>query len=159
MATTPPAAPPEVAQAIDVAARRYAAAAALVDQRAADESGVTLSTCEGNFVNLLRLHGPLSPSRLGRYTALSSSGTITGVIDRLEHAGYVERARCTRDRRKVIVSLGADVADTAAAARSQRLADVLADFDSAQLGTIAEFLTRLADREATAAVPGGDRDS
>ncbi|SFB98565.1 MarR family winged helix-turn-helix transcriptional regulator [Streptomyces aidingensis] len=45
----------------------------------------------------------LSPGDLARITGLTT-GAITGVIDRLERGGYVERRRDSQDRRKVIVS-------------------------------------------------------
>ncbi|MGW5317421.1 MarR family winged helix-turn-helix transcriptional regulator [Nocardia thailandica] len=136
-------------RAIEAAARRYAAASARTDQLAADAAPLTLSTCEYNFLNLLRLHGPLSPGELGRLTGLTS-GTTTGVVDRLENAGYVVRERSTTDRRKVRVSL--DEARLAAAedARARRLAPVLAGRSEADLAVIADFLTALADAESAA---------
>lgn len=54
------------------------------------------------------------------------------------------------DRRKVVVSLNGDWLDRENAARTQRLATLLADYDEAQLTTIADFLTRVADAEAGA---------
>ncbi|MBW4716749.1 MarR family transcriptional regulator [Saccharothrix obliqua] len=43
---------------------------------------------------------PLSPGKLAEAMHLSASAT-TSVLDRLEASGHVERARSTRDRRKV----------------------------------------------------------
>jgi DNA-binding Lrp family transcriptional regulator len=51
---------------------------------------------------LLQLHGPATPGRLAKMTGLST-GAVTGVVDRLERAGYVTRARDPTDRRRVIV--------------------------------------------------------
>ncbi|MDV8025333.1 MarR family winged helix-turn-helix transcriptional regulator [Rhodococcus sp. IEGM 1330] len=119
----------------------------------ADELGLTLSTCEANFYNLLLLHGPLSPGLLGQLTDVASSGTTTGVIDRLEKAGYVERARSTEDRRKVIVSLNPDRADPHDVERTGRLWKVLDHFDETQLAVIADFLSKLAKVESQAATP------
>ncbi|WP_084727370.1 MarR family winged helix-turn-helix transcriptional regulator [Rhodococcoides yunnanense] len=138
---------------IDAAMRRYAAASARIQQISADDAGLTLSTCEANFFNLLQLHGPLSPGLLGQLTDVTSSGTTTGVIDRLEKAGYVERTRSTEDRRKVIVSLNAEHVHPNDGARLERLAGVLGRFDDAQLSVIAEFLGDLADAESAAATP------
>ncbi|MFD4025370.1 MarR family winged helix-turn-helix transcriptional regulator [Streptomyces sp. NPDC058576] len=45
---------------------------------------------------------PLTPGDLARITDLTT-GSITGVIDRLEANGYVRRERDTQDRRKVII--------------------------------------------------------
>lgn len=151
-----PSVPSALTQAIGTSVRRHAAASARIDQRSADQAGLTLSTCEANFVNLLQLRGAMSPGRLGQLTELTSSGTVTGVIDRLERAGYVQRARCIEDRRKVEISLNDDMFRDVDTQRSQRLAGILAGYDEAQRATIAEFLTRLADAEAEVAVaPAG----
>jgi DNA-binding MarR family transcriptional regulator len=138
---------------IDTAARRQVAASARFDHLVGWQSGLTLSTCEANFVYLLLMHGPMTPGQLGRLAELTSSGTITGVIDRLEQAGYVQRARCVEDRRKVTVSLNTEWLAEENAPRTQRLAAVLADYDQTQLATIADFLERLADVETEATTP------
>lgn len=46
--------------------------------------------------------GPLAPSRLAREVSLSQA-TITGIVDRLERAGLVERRRDQKDRRQVSI--------------------------------------------------------
>ncbi|WP_405798295.1 MarR family winged helix-turn-helix transcriptional regulator [Streptomyces sp. NBC_01506] len=136
---------------MQAAALRHAAAAARFDHEVGAQAGLTLSTMEANFVNLLRLHGSLSPGQLGRLAGVGSSGTITGVIDRLEQVGYVTRSRCRDDRRRVLVSLNTEWLEQEDAPRLKRLRALLADYDEAQLTTIAEFLTRLADVETEAA--------
>jgi DNA-binding MarR family transcriptional regulator len=52
---------------------------------------------------LLQLHGPTTPGRLAEATGLST-GALTGVVDRLERAGYATRAQDPQDRRRVIVA-------------------------------------------------------
>src|SRR5215831_6041146 len=51
---------------------------------------------------LLLLHGPSPAGRLAELTGLTT-GAVTGVIDRLERAGFARRALDPSDRRKVIV--------------------------------------------------------
>ncbi|ALL79540.1 hypothetical protein AD006_30465 (plasmid) [Pseudonocardia sp. EC080610-09] len=51
------------------------------------------------------MHGLLTPRELARAAAISSSGTITGAIDRLERAGWTTRTPCQVDRRKVFITL------------------------------------------------------
>jgi DNA-binding MarR family transcriptional regulator len=51
---------------------------------------------------LLLLHGPSPAGRLAELTGLTT-GAVTGVIDRLERAGFAQRALDPSDRRKVIV--------------------------------------------------------
>ncbi|WP_051027207.1 MarR family winged helix-turn-helix transcriptional regulator [Nocardia higoensis] len=148
----------ESVRAIESAMRRYAAASARIDQITAGAVGLTLSTCEANFVNLLRLHGPLTPGQLGKLANFTSSGTTTGVIDRLESAGYVVRERSTTDRRKVIVTLKEDRLAADDEARARRLSHVLAEYTDDQIGTIADFLTRLTGAEVSAASPPEEAD-
>lgn len=135
------------------ALRRYAAAAARIDQRTADTVGLTLSTCESNFINLLRLHGPLTPGQLGRLANFTSSGTTTGVIDRLEKAGYVARVRSTTDRRKIFVHLLDDRFTADDDARATRLAAALAECPDDRLAAVAGLLAELTAAEAAAAGP------
>lgn len=52
---------------------------------------------------LLQLFGPTTPGRLAEATGLST-GALTGVVDRLERAGYATRAQDPHDRRRVIVA-------------------------------------------------------
>ena len=63
---------------------------------------VGLGGSDLQFLTLFNIHGPLTPGRLAALTGLST-GTVTGVIDRLEKAGYVRRDRDAADRRKVFV--------------------------------------------------------
>ncbi|WP_405616814.1 MarR family transcriptional regulator [Streptomyces sp. NBC_01511] len=142
---------PALCDRMQAAALRHAAAAARFDHEVGAQAGLTLSTMEANFVNLLRLHGPLSPGQLGRLAGVGSSGTITGVIDRLEQVGYVTRTRSRDDRRRVTVSLNTEWLEQEDAPRLKRLRTLLADYDEAELTTIADFLTRLADVETEAA--------
>src|SRR6516162_4544703 len=51
---------------------------------------------------LLLLHGPIPAGRLAELTNLTT-GAVTGVIDRLERAGFAQRVVEPTDRRKVIV--------------------------------------------------------
>ena len=64
---------------------------------------VGLGASDGQFMTLLNVHGPLTPGELARHTGMTT-GTVTGVLDRLERAGLVERRRDTADRRRVVVT-------------------------------------------------------
>jgi len=46
--------------------------------------------------------GPITAGRLAEITGLST-GAITGVVDRLERAGFVERVPDPEDRRRVVI--------------------------------------------------------
>jgi DNA-binding MarR family transcriptional regulator len=72
----------------------------LFHQAIADRLGmnVTDHKCAG----ILAKSGPITAGELARITGLTT-GAITGVIDRLESAGFVRRARDSSDRRRVII--------------------------------------------------------
>ena len=53
-------------------------------------------------MELINRHGPLSPSALARRAGLHPA-TMTGILDRLERAGWVARERDPSDRRAVVV--------------------------------------------------------
>lgn len=130
---------------IDSMLRRQVAAGCLArHQHARDAASLTLNTCEGVFLNLLELHGPLAPGRLGQLAGVGS-GTVTGVLDRLERAGQVRRERATTDRRGVIVSLCVEPYPIGGANSRTKLADVAGRYTDDQLEVIADFLTRLTD--------------
>jgi DNA-binding MarR family transcriptional regulator len=63
-----------------------------------------LSGVERKCLDVLRRLGPVSAGAIGEHTGLTT-GAVTGLMDRLEKAGYVHRERDPGDRRKVIVQL------------------------------------------------------
>lgn len=103
---------------------------------------VGLGGSDAQFLSLLGLHGPLTPGRLAELTGLTT-GTVTGVIDRLERAGFVRRDRDGADRRKVLVTpVPAGIASLAEHYREhgEHLDTVLRGRDPGQLRVIADFL-------------------
>src|SRR5260221_10972564 len=53
-------------------------------------------------LDLINRHGPLSPSALARRAGLHPA-TMTGILDRLERGGWIDRDRDPADRRGVVV--------------------------------------------------------
>ena len=105
-----------------------------------------LGASDSQFMNLLGLHGPLTPGRLAELTGLTT-GTVTGVIDRLEQAGYVRRERDPGDRRRVLVTPVPEAMAGLAEhyrAHGERTAELLDRRDADQLRVISEFLSELA---------------
>lgn len=101
-----------------------------------------LGGTDSRFLTLLDVHGPMTPGRLAQLTGLTT-GSVTGVIDRLERAGFVSRERDDADRRKVRVIPDPEATARLTAARSDRidlLDDVLKDRDAGELAVIARFL-------------------
>jgi DNA-binding MarR family transcriptional regulator len=63
-----------------------------------------LSGVERKCIDVLRRLGPVTAGTIGEHTGLTT-GAVTGLMDRLEKAGYVRRERDPRDRRKVVLHL------------------------------------------------------
>ena len=63
-----------------------------------------LSAVERKCIDVLRRLGPVTAGTIGEHTGLTT-GAVTGLMDRLEKAGYVRRERDPHDRRKVVVQL------------------------------------------------------
>lgn len=83
-------------------ARRYMAAYALFNQAVADR--LNLHPTDLQCLNLLSLEAaPVTTGRIAELTGLTT-GSATRLVDRLERAGYVTRARDTVDRRRVLVA-------------------------------------------------------
>jgi DNA-binding MarR family transcriptional regulator len=74
----------------------------LMAQAAADRVGINATDL--NCLNILSFSGSLTAGELARATGLTTA-SITGVVDRLEAAGFVRRERDPADRRRVVVTI------------------------------------------------------
>lgn len=105
---------------------------------------VGLGASDSQFMTLLQTYGPLTPRQLTEHTGLTS-GTVTGVIDRLEAHGFVTRQPDPADRRKVVVTPLLETIHKRLAPlyadQGNRLAGVLASRSVEQLETISAFLS------------------
>ena len=87
-------------QELEEAMRRSSAQGAMFAKAVADRAGISASDMDCmDFVNL---EGRMTAGRLAELTGLTT-GAITGVVDRLEKAGFVRRERDESDRRKVFI--------------------------------------------------------
>jgi DNA-binding MarR family transcriptional regulator len=133
---------------IAAAVRRFIADAVLHNHAVAQAVG--LGASDAQFVGLLGQHGPLTPGRLAALSGLTT-GTVTGVVDRLERAGFVRRERDEGDRRKVLVVLEPAAMATLAEhyrEHAEHLDRVLAARTPEELRTIAAFLDDLLGPDA-----------
>jgi DNA-binding MarR family transcriptional regulator len=80
--------------------RRMTAQSVLISEAVSERFGLSSSDLE--CLDLALLSGGATAGEFAKATGLTT-GAITGVIDRLERAGYVRRERDPADRRKVIV--------------------------------------------------------
>jgi DNA-binding MarR family transcriptional regulator len=111
------------------------------DNLAAARLGVNLTDL--HCLNIIERSGGLTASALAAQAGLTS-GAITGVIDRLERAGYARRERDAGDRRRVMIA----VTPAFYAAADQIWGPLRADWDTVitrrftaqQLDTVIAFL-------------------
>lgn len=81
---------------------------------------------------------------LGRETGLTT-GAVTGILDRLENAGMIERVRDPNDRRKVIVRPKPEAATRVGAlyhSLGAAMSTLAAGYETSELALIDEFLER-----------------
>jgi DNA-binding MarR family transcriptional regulator len=138
---------------------RFIASVVLHNQAVAQQLG--LGGSDSQFLSLLGIHGPLTPGRLAELTGLTT-GTVTGVIDRLERGGYVRRERDATDRRKVLVTQVAAAMATIAEhyrEHGEHLDAVLRRRDAAQLRVIADFLAEVNGSAPGSSSGSGERGS
>jgi len=142
-----PAAVGEIAASLQTFAARHLVHSLL----AAEALGLAPTDLVG--MCLLQLHGPATPGWLAEMTGLST-GAVTGVVDRLERAGYVTRARDPHDRRRVIVGPDLERFDRDlqqhAPTPSPATLEFLREYPAAQLRAIRRFAADLATAPAPA---------
>lgn len=108
---------------------------------------------------LLEHHGDLQMTRLAEMLDVSMS-SATGIVDRMEERGLIERARVADDRRVVEVRLtpsGVQALETIEAIKQDRLRDILGRLDTAELAGVAGALAAI--RRAVALEMGPDSGS
>ncbi|MCU1663722.1 MAG: hypothetical protein QOI36_6135 [Pseudonocardiales bacterium] len=149
----------ELRSEISMSTLRFIADVVLHNQAVAQRVG--LGGSDSQFLSLLGIHGPLTPGRLAELTGLTT-GTVTGVIDRLERAGYARRERDVSDRRKVLVT---PVPEAMASLtehyreHGEHLDAVLRRRNTAQLRVIADFLAELTDSGSSGSSGSAGRGS
>ena len=124
--------------------RKVSAFSVLFSQAVADRIGVNPTDQECG--DLLNIFGPMTAGRLAELSGLTT-GAITGVINRLEQAGFVRRAQDATDRRRVIVHA---LPDSEAARKAAKLFAGMANasvalcdrYSDADLALILDFVTR-----------------
>lgn len=105
-----------------------------------------LTSSQYNVLRILRGEGqPLPILEIAQRTITVVPG-ITGLVDRLEEAGYVRRERCANDRRVVYVTL-TDRAAKALAKIDRPLAElherVMSKLTASELTTLSAMLAKL----------------
>ena len=133
-----------IGEIVGCLARRHSTAVVLFHHAVAER--LSLGPTDHKCLDLLRDRGAMTGSELATITGLTT-GAITGVVARLERAGFLRREPDPNDGRKQILQLArkpAHIQDVINPLR-QDVAVTLKHFDSHQLGAIAEFLAHTTD--------------
>ena len=107
-------------------------------------------------LDLISRYGPLSPSTLARRAGLHPA-TMTGILDRLERDGWIDRGRDPSDRRGVVVQVtrgrAAEVLRLYLVDSGMNAAmdQICAEYEEKELELLAGFLRRTADAGRSAA--------
>jgi DNA-binding MarR family transcriptional regulator len=105
----------------------------------------SITSAQLNCLLAIYENGPLPPSQIARRMLVNSS-TVTGVIDRLELKGLVERQRNSADRRIIYIRLtpnGKEMAKVAPPPIQQRVIDGLQRMPAYELDQIILSLAKL----------------
>ena len=109
---------------------------------------VGLGATETKTLFLLSRLGPLPAGEIAHHTGITTP-SVTSLLDRLESKGFVRRVRDPHDRRRVMVERNEErLAELNGLFHSlqEHFRDFLEAYSDDQLATIADFLTRAAQR-------------
>lgn len=107
-------------------------------------------------LDLISRYGPLSPSALAHRAGLHPA-TMTGILDRLERGGWIDRGRDPGDRRGVVVQAARGrVAEIlrlylVESGMNTAMDQICAGYEEGELELLADFLRRTADAGRTSA--------
>ena len=104
-----------------------------------------VSAAQVNCLLALHEYGPLPPSQIAKMILVNSS-TVTGIIDRLEQKGLVERQRISQDRRVITIQLtesGKTLAENAPSPIQQKIIDGLKKLNPQEIEHIVNALNML----------------
>ena len=107
---------------------------------------VDLKAIDLQCLDLVARQGPLSPSALARRAGLHPA-TMTGIVDRLERAGWVARERDPSDRRAVVIRAVGDRLPEVLrlySGMNRSMGQIFASYREDELEVIADFLRRTA---------------
>jgi DNA-binding MarR family transcriptional regulator len=140
----------ELINALNIAMREVSGHGTMYSQAVAQRLGINSTDLE--CLDQIVLRGPLAAGALAEATGLTT-GAITGVIDRLEKAGFARREQDPEDRRRVLVRTEPIIIERIAPlfAPMQRAAlDALAPYRDDELRLLLDFLKRTREAALTA---------
>jgi len=130
---------------LKLAGRQHSGATVLLHQAVADRLG--LNTTDHKCLEMLiRSEHPLTAGDLAEQTGLTT-GAVTGLIDRLERAGFVRREADPEDRRRVFVQPVPENFEAVGRLfepMAEAFAGLCADYSDQELALVLDFLKRSA---------------
>ncbi|MFT4073946.1 MAG: MarR family transcriptional regulator [Asticcacaulis sp.] len=108
-----------------------------------------MSAAESRCLGVLRDLEVATPGQLAQATGLTT-GAITGIVDRLEKAGYASRAPNPDDRRSLLVRIRqpekiAEILGPIYGSLSVAMTDMASQYTPEQLEVIGRYLTQTID--------------
>ncbi|MVU77389.1 MarR family transcriptional regulator [Nocardia sp. ET3-3] len=106
-----------------------------------------LKEADMDCLDLITARGPISPTALARAAGLHPA-TMTGILDRLERAGFIARERAETDRRAILLrAIPERTADVYALFSDMNAEmDTLCEgYSTEELALLADFLQRCAE--------------
>ncbi len=123
--------------------RALSAVTVMMHQAIADRLG--LNPTDHKCLDIIERSEPMTAGRLAELTGLTT-GAVTGVIDRLEKAGYVRREMDPNDRRRVIIQPLTEKVNREIGPLFTSLAEstveLLSRYSDQELALILDFITR-----------------
>ncbi len=108
-------------------------------------SGLHLTAVQGMVIRFLYDNDRLTSSELGKKTELDSA-TLTGVLDRLEGGGFIERRQNPEDRRSIRIHLtekGRAAGETVTQLMEEANAEFLREFNASEEVALRSLLARI----------------
>jgi DNA-binding MarR family transcriptional regulator len=138
-------------RALNHAMRESSGKGVIYSQAVATRLGINSTDLE--CLDFIVMRGPVAAGELAAATGLTT-GAITGVIDRLERAGFARRERDAHDRRKVLVRALPAIERRAAPLfqpMERAAMAVLARYTDKELALLLDVFTRLGEAATAAA--------
>lgn len=137
-----------IIQAIINKRREMSTETVMFHQSVADTLGLHIT--DHKCWDLIRQYGAMPAGRLAELTGLTT-GAITGIIDRLEEAGYVRRVNDPKDRRRTIVEPTRNKKlekklEAIFIPFHKRMHDLLSSYSDSELSFLLDVLTKSVDQ-------------
>jgi DNA-binding MarR family transcriptional regulator len=145
---TPPRA--QLLQTLSDEARQFSTATVMLHAAIAERLGLNIT--DHKAADLLIRQGPMTAGEMAGLTGLTT-GAVTGIIDRLEAAGFARRERDPDDRRRVIVRIAMKPNIERRVGQlfgplSVAMAELAESYSDKDLAMILEFMKRARERSA-----------